>query len=140
MSLYEGIKDVAKVVQQADNVELYRQLLDLSALALDMQDEISKLKEENADLKKKHDISDKIIRHIEPCITLKDDELNLYYCSHCWDASKLLVQVNCHFDGTFDCPHCKTSGNYDNERKTRSARETLEAFSQINPKKSYWNK
>ena len=40
MSLYEGIKDVAKVVQQADNVELYRRLLDLSALALDMQDEI----------------------------------------------------------------------------------------------------
>ena len=48
MSLYEGIKDVAKVVQQADNVELYRQLLDLSASALDMQDEINKLKEENA--------------------------------------------------------------------------------------------
>ena len=26
MGLYEGIKDVAKVVQQADNIELYRQL------------------------------------------------------------------------------------------------------------------
>ena len=31
MGLYEGIKDVAKIVQQADNLELYRQLLDLSA-------------------------------------------------------------------------------------------------------------
>lgn len=31
MGLYEGIKDVAKVVQQADNIELYRQLVDLSA-------------------------------------------------------------------------------------------------------------
>lgn len=31
MGLYEGIKDVAKVVQQADNVELYKQLLGSSA-------------------------------------------------------------------------------------------------------------
>ena len=52
MGLYEGIKDVAKVVQQADNIELYRQLLDLSAQALDFQAENSKLKEEIADLKK----------------------------------------------------------------------------------------
>ena len=30
MSLYEGIKDVAKVVQQADNIDLYLKLIDLS--------------------------------------------------------------------------------------------------------------
>ena len=36
MGLYEGIKDVAKVVQQADNLELYKNLLDLSSQALDM--------------------------------------------------------------------------------------------------------
>ena len=40
MGLYEGIKDVAKVVQQADNIELYRQLVDLSAQALEMQNKI----------------------------------------------------------------------------------------------------
>ena len=56
MGLYEGIKDVAKVVQQADNIELYRQLLDLSAQALDMQAEIAKLKEENNELKRIKDI------------------------------------------------------------------------------------
>jgi len=37
MGLYEGIKDVAKIVQQADNIDLYRQLIDLSSQALDMQ-------------------------------------------------------------------------------------------------------
>ena len=46
MGLYEGIKDVAKVIQQADNIELYRQLIDLSAQALDMQNEISRRSEE----------------------------------------------------------------------------------------------
>lgn len=41
MGLYEGIKDVAKVVQQADNIELYRQLVDLSTQTLKMQNEIN---------------------------------------------------------------------------------------------------
>ena len=60
MGLYEGIKDVAKIVQQADNLELYRQLLDLSAQALDMQAAINKLTEENTALKKKQDLEKKI--------------------------------------------------------------------------------
>lgn len=51
MGLYEGIKDVAKVVQQADNIELYKSLLDLSSQALDMQAEISALQKENEELK-----------------------------------------------------------------------------------------
>ena len=37
MGLYEGIKDIANIVQKADNIDLYRQLLDLGAQALDMQ-------------------------------------------------------------------------------------------------------
>ena len=52
MGLYEGIKDVAKVVQQADNIELYRQLVDLSAQALDMQSEINRLTAEKTELRK----------------------------------------------------------------------------------------
>lgn len=44
MSLYEGIKDDAKVMQKSDNVELYKELLDLSSQALAMQAEITRLK------------------------------------------------------------------------------------------------
>ena len=73
MGLYEGIKDVAKVVQQADNVELYKKLLDLSSQALDMQAEIARLKEENTELKKKRDISENIVRHELPFVTLQGD-------------------------------------------------------------------
>ena len=52
MGLYEGIKDAIGIAQKADNIELYRQLLDLGAQALDMQAEITRLREENAELKK----------------------------------------------------------------------------------------
>ena len=53
MGLYENIKDVANVLQKADNIELYSRLIDLSSQALDMQDELSKLRTENRDLKEK---------------------------------------------------------------------------------------
>lgn len=132
MGLYEAFKDAISVAQKADNVELYRQLLDLSAQALDMQAEIARLKEENAELRKRRDVASEIIRHDEPCITLKNDSKNLFYCSHCWDSQQLLIQLNCHDNGTFECPHCKTVGNYNNELKRQSDAEMARAIREIN--------
>ena len=70
MSLYDGIKDVAKIVQQADNVDLYRQLLDLSAQALELQAENARLKDEIQELKRNKINEEKIVRHKQPYITL----------------------------------------------------------------------
>ncbi len=112
MGLYEGIKDVAKIVQKADNVELYRQLIDLSAQALDMQATINKLTEENAELKKRQDLEERIERHQELYITLKGDENNIFYCSHCWDSDRKLIQTH-KYHGEYFCPHCKVNGIYD---------------------------
>lgn len=92
MGLYEGIKDVAKVVQQADNIELYRQLLDLSAQALDFQAGNSKLKEEIADLKKAKLAESDIVWHTQPFITLKSNPKPIY-CAVCWAKSQKLIQM-----------------------------------------------
>ena len=71
MNLYDGIKDIAKIVRKADNIELYQELLESSDRAHVMQVEISRLKEENERLRKEKDISDRIVRHPESFITLK---------------------------------------------------------------------
>lgn len=84
MGLYEGIKDVAKVIQQADNVQLYMQLIDLSAQALEMQNEINHLTEENKELKRQKNLESEIERHNEPIITLNNDTIGIMYCAHCW--------------------------------------------------------
>jgi hypothetical protein len=59
MSMYEAVKDVVRLAQKADNVELTQKLIDLQQMALDMQDkqqqqgiQIFKLETENANLKK----------------------------------------------------------------------------------------
>lgn len=142
MGLYEGIKDVARVVQQADNVELYRQLLELCSQALDMQAEIERLKEENKELRKKNDISEQIIRHKESYITISGNNKDLYYCSHCWDSIEKLIQLNCNENGTFECPHCHMQGTYDLELRKTIAKTNAAAIAAANSKsrrKSYWD-
>lgn len=128
MSFYDAFKDAISVAQKADNIELYRQLLDLSAQALDLQAEVTRLREENLELKKSKDISEKIIRHEEPVVTIDGDDSMLYYCSHCWDSEQKLIQINCHKDGTFNCPHCNSQGNYDNKKKDVSDAERLSSL------------
>lgn len=115
MGLYEGIKDVAKVIQQADNVELYKQLIDLSAQALDMQNDILRLSSENAELKKLREIESRIKRHQEPYITLSDDSELILYCSRCWDYEQKLIQVKSYDSGAFKCTHCNNEGTYDKD-------------------------
>ena len=136
MWLYEAIKDVAKLAQKADNLELYRQLLDLSAQALDLQAENTKLKEENAELKKRKYLASKIVRHKEPYITLRNDVNDLCYCSHCWDSQQLLIQLNCHKNGTFECSHCKASGIYNNELKQKADAYGAHVMRELNKKQA----
>lgn len=93
MGFYDAMKDAVALAQKADNIELYRQLLDLSAQALDLQDEVVKLREENAELKKGKDIESRLIRHHQPFLTLSKDQLNIKYCATCWDNERKLIQM-----------------------------------------------
>jgi len=116
MGLYEGIKDVARVIQKADNIDLYKQLLDLSAQALELQNEITNLHQENVNLKKELEITDDIERYEKIFVTRKSDVVKIKYCAHCWDAERKLIQIDCYDSGRFYCPHCKTEGVYDSEK------------------------
>ena len=132
MGLYEGIKDVAKVIQQADNVELYRQLIDLSAQALDMQNEISRLSAENVELRKMRDVENRIERHQEPFITLTNDSERIIYCSRCWDHEQKLIQVKSYNSGAFKCTHCENDGAYDKAKYEEHLRREREAIRAVN--------
>ena len=130
MGFYDAFKDALNLAQKADNVELYRQLLDLSAQALDLQAENAKLKEENTELRKKKDLADRIVRHKEPVITLKNEKPILYYCSHCYDNENKLIQVRCDFEyGEFLCPHCNMSGEFPNAETNEAKSMADDGFS-----------
>lgn len=117
MSIYDLLKDAASIAQKADNIDLYRKLLDVSSQALEMQNELHRLNNEISKLKEVHDLLPLIERHKEAFITLKNENTELRYCSHCWDAEKKLIQLFCREDrGDFYCPHCKVDGVFDVEK------------------------
>lgn len=116
MAIYDAVKDLLKTAQKADNIELYRQLLDLGQQAQNLQDEIAKLKDENEKLKKNNELGLKIVRHKGVYVTLKDDDQQIIYCAHCWDNEKKLIQVKILDYGEFFCPHCRIKDRRDESK------------------------
>lgn len=79
-SLYSGIKELGKIYQKIDNIEIQK----ITRFKLtSRRNEILRLQEENIKLKLKEDVSTKIERHKEAYITLKDDK-KIIYCANCW--------------------------------------------------------
>lgn len=108
MSFYEGIKDAIGLAQKADNIELYKQLLDLGAQALEMQAEIARLTAENEELRKAKDIESDIEYYVDAFVTRKSDEKPIKYCAACWVDKKKLVPLQDMEWENYDCPLCKT--------------------------------
>ena len=109
MGIYEGFKDAISIAQKADNVDLYKRLLDLSAQALDMQEEIRQLKAENAELKKAQEIEAKIERHTQPYVSLNDDPMHIKYCSTCWSNQHKLIQLSPFHGNHYHCGLCNAN-------------------------------
>lgn len=106
MGLYEGIKDVARIVQKADNIEVYKTLLDLSSQALDMQAEISVLQKENEELRSELYKKKSIIRHKGIFITLKDEFPEIAYCATCYGKDSKFIQMVDYNEKYYRCPFC----------------------------------
>ena len=134
MGLYEGIKDAIGLAQKADNANLIKQLLDLGAQALEMQDEIRKLKEENEELKMANDLESRIIRHPENFITLDGESDDIRYCAVCWGNEHKLIQLRINDDEycEFICIKCKNCGIYDKNRHDIKVKEQSKQFDDIN--------
>ena len=95
MGLVENVKDVVKLVQQLDNVDLMRKMLDV-------QNDSMRLAEENTHLRKE-------VERLENALRISGDmyyENNAYwlkksgeekdgpYCPRCWDVDKQRVRMS----------------------------------------------
>lgn len=108
MGLYEGLKDAISVAQKADNIELYKQLLDLSAQALELQNENARLTLENNELKRVRILEDELVYYPIPYLTKKSDTKEIKYCAACWASKRILVPLQKIDIKKYQCGVCKT--------------------------------
>lgn len=104
MGLYESIKDVASIAQKADNIDLYKKLLDISGQALDIQNELSEACREIERLKNNLAMKRSVVRHSDGLYITIEGEDDIHYCSTCWGNSSKLIQLT----GDDRCIVCET--------------------------------
>ena len=70
MAIYDIVKDAIGIAQKADNIDLYKKLLEIGQMALDLQNENAEMKKKIEELTRSKHFEEDIIRHIQPYYTL----------------------------------------------------------------------
>lgn len=110
MSIYDQLKDVAKVLREADKIEQFQVILDTQQSLMDMQHKLQSLEEENSELKDKLKLKAKMI-YKESTYWVKDNgKVDGPYCSGCFDDKRKAIRLKPVNDwpGEYTCPICKT--------------------------------
>ncbi|TSC94289.1 MAG: hypothetical protein Athens101428_332 [Candidatus Berkelbacteria bacterium Athens1014_28] len=109
MSIFDDLKSIAKVLQEAGKIEQYKQILDAQRDLLEMQKKISDLEKENKQLKEKLQIKAKIIK--DKFVYYLENDINKEnpFCSRCWEKDKELITLQKNRVGPWDylCPECE---------------------------------
>src|SRR3989339_1802711 len=103
---FSSLKNLANLYKEAGKIDEYKQILELQAQLLEMQEANTSLKEENKQLEN--------ILSFKDTLTFDD---NIYwnkqkeaFCSRCWDKDRVairLTRTNPTNDHYFTCPECK---------------------------------
>ena len=119
MGFYDAFKDAVDIAQKADNIDLYRKLLDLSKDALDLQNEVYTLTEENKQLKAeiiRLSEMDNLENDLELTqegfyirISEKAEGKDIKYCAACWQNSKKLMPFIKTIGNVKQCSNCHTA-------------------------------
>jgi len=90
-----AIEKIASVAKKTKNIELYQEALnDAISIALKLQEENSKLKEEIKQFKDtKAQESDVKMKYKHPIVTRACEDHKVPYCGSCWGSNKNFIRV-----------------------------------------------
>lgn len=108
MGIIDTVKDVAILVQKADNIDLVKHVLALQTQAQEMLDENRALKGRVVGLEKLLTFA-KTLKFQAPFYFAENDDIPI--CSRCWEVNQKAVHVvgiyNNSDEDRWDCPECK---------------------------------
>jgi hypothetical protein len=114
MSIIENAKEIAKLVQQMDNIELYKKIIDFQLELIDLVEQNRTLRTEIILLHEKLELKEKLIYENNAYWIKKDDDSkDGPFCSNCWDTKNLTVRMLIYDNEEkyHSCPNCKFGFN-----------------------------
>lgn len=108
MGALSEIKEVISFLQKTDNIDMVNKVIEVQTNIISMQEELMYLRDENAKLKSNLDIEKKIKRFANDTVIILEDNMDVMYCSKCWDDERKLIQVTKDED-YYKCPKCNNN-------------------------------
>lgn len=103
MGIIDNIKDIAGIVQKADNIELYGKIIGLQGDIMKMMEDMNQIKDENKSLIKLQDISEKMVFK-DPYWYYNNEKIPS--CPKCWDGDKTLSHLVSIAGDSLHCSSC----------------------------------
>ena len=109
MSIISDVKEVADLVKQLGNIELYKKMVDLQSKIFELTQENLATKEKIRDLESSSKIRDEL-KFKQPYYYKEGDQVP--FCPHCWEANRLPIHLsgpNHNNDRSvyYTCNHCR---------------------------------
>lgn len=112
MGIIENAKDAVKLVQQIDNIELYRKILDLQAEAIELTERLKQKDEIISQLKDALDLKGKLVCK-DSAYYITDENGKITdgpFCTKCFDVDHLKCRlVPDNKEPQVICPNCKVA-------------------------------
>lgn len=108
--IFDRLKSIWKVLQEAGKIGQYQQILDTQQQLFETQNKIVKLEAENTELKTKLKIKEGLRYENNAYWLIEENKKDGPFCSRCWDVEKNTVRLKSSANPAFrSCPECKTS-------------------------------
>lgn len=120
MGIYDGFKDIVKVVKDLDNIELYKRILEIQSQMNELYENNLHKSERIKELEELLSITDKIeFRNSFYYFKGEDDPL----CTGCWEGNKKVVHLLGESGRSQHCPICDNKYVMDESSNIRNIRK-----------------
>ncbi|MFA6551915.1 MAG: hypothetical protein WCT19_00245 [Candidatus Paceibacterota bacterium] len=108
MAIFDELKSVGKVLQEAGKIPQYQQILEVQEKLLEMQNRISELDKENKDLKEKLKIQESLNFESNAYWIKNGERKDGPFCSCCWDDDRKTIRMQPTYSHAYySCPKCE---------------------------------
>ncbi|MBC8402934.1 MAG: hypothetical protein H8E14_15720 [Candidatus Marinimicrobia bacterium] len=104
MAIIKEVKEIADLIKNLGNTELYRKIVELEGDIIELTRQNRLLSDQVSDLNSKLRIKEKLTFK-SPFWFMDDDETP--FCPSCWENSSKAIHMIEIYDDCWDCPTCK---------------------------------